>query len=607
MANFFDQFDEQQPETQGAVNPNQTSNQQANFFDQFDEQPEQQAGGAVEESAKGLLQAGVNILNIPGSLVNTALSAVGVPPEYQVMTPDLPDSLKPKDTYAQIGSEVLPYLLPVGGQARAAEAVANSGRAMQTGQKIASLAALSLPGALAANSQSGNTDKLAQDVGLGIAAGGVVNAIGKGIGAAYRGVKGTIAPEAQALINAADDANVPLMTSDAIRPTTKPEMLMQNYSESVPLGTAPLRATQQEAREQLVKRFTERFGEYDPSVVVNSAVRGVKAEKDLARLPLGRISSSMTGKPIDTTGTIRAIDGAINDLSKLKDAADDQTISALQKYKSAIQGTSQGDDAFSLLDKLRTQFRIDVKGDRQFLPSGSQSVIDRVYNAMGNSLTKSIGKELGPKESALWRKGKSDYAQMAVGATQTKLKNVLEKGALTPETVNAIVYGQTGSEIKRLFGKLDSRGKDMMRAAYISRIAEKADGSPEKLISGINRLSKQANGDVFKTVFSGKHKKEISGLMDVLNATNRAAKANVVNPNGMTISTPLRVIGNLGTSGGLMAAEGGIGLLSRVYESPAVRNTLLRLANTPKNSPAYERALDAAIRATNAITQGATE
>ncbi|WP_447874619.1 phage DNA ejection protein [Serratia fonticola] len=329
-------------------------------------------------------------------------------------------------------------------------------------------------------------------------------------------------------------------------------------------------------------------------VVVDSLRSGVAKEKLSAKTKLNDLSGKMAGKQIDTGGAIRAIDGAVNELSRLKGVSDTQTISALNDYKKAIQETSGGDDAFELLDKLRTQFRIDVKGDRSVLPSGSQAMTDRVYNALTNSLNKSIAKNLGPRDAATWRTGKAEYAKMAADVTRTRLKNVLNKGELTPETVNTIVYGQYGSDIARLYGKLDPKGKDMLRAAYISKIADKVGDSPQRMMTELGKLSKQANGQVFKTVFSGKNKKELEGLMSVLNATKRASEANVVTKTGMTLAPLVRVIGNIKTGGALIAGEAGVGLMARVYESPPTRNALLRLANTKAGTPAYERALNQA-------------
>ncbi|MCG8282927.1 hypothetical protein MHI67_26375, partial [Escherichia coli] len=98
-----------------------------------------------------------------------------------------------------------------------------------------------------------------------------------------------------------------------------------------------------------------------------------------------------------------------------------------------------------------------------------------------------------------------------------------------------------------------------------------------------------------------KNGKEIEGMLSILDATKRASEANVVTKTGMTLAPLVRVIGNLKTGGALLAGETGIGLMSRVYESPMARNALLRLANTKAGTPAYERALNNAANAIRPI------
>ncbi|MCL9644958.1 lytic transglycosylase domain-containing protein [Rahnella victoriana] len=128
----------------------------------------------IAQAGKGLAQSAVNVLNIPGSIVNTALDAVGVPKENQVMQVQLPDSLKPTDEYAKIGAEIGPYLIPGIGQARTAEAlssVASSGRLERGATQLAGMLAENAPGTIAASQNSGTVDaaKLAQETGLGLA------------------------------------------------------------------------------------------------------------------------------------------------------------------------------------------------------------------------------------------------------------------------------------------------------------------------------------------------------------------------------------------------------------------------------------------------------
>ncbi|EFE7783496.1 DNA transfer protein [Escherichia coli] len=534
----------------------------------------QSAGQIAEQAGRGLVNIPFDVLQGGASLINAISQGLGGP---KVLDDVYRPVDRPTDPYAQAGETIGGYLVPGVGTAGS--------------MAIGSLAE-------AANQKGDFAQNAAKNAGVNLAAQGVLSAAAKGIGRGITAVRGEISPADQQLLKRAAAADVPVMTSDVVPPKTKLGNQLQGYSEGVIAGTGPMRAAQQDARTKLVNRFTEKYGDYDPSVVVDSLKSGVAREKSLAKSKLNNLSGRMVGKPVDTSGAIRAIDGAVNELGKLKGVSDTQTISALNDYKNAIQEITNGDDAFELLDKLRTQFRIDVKGDRTVLPSMSQTMVDRVYNSLTNSLSKSIAKGLSPKDASAWRAGKADYAKMATHATQTRLKNVLNKGDLTPEAVNTIVYGQYGSDIARLYGKLDQKGKDMLRAAYISKIADKVGDSPQKMMTELGKLRKQANGQVFKTVFGGKNGKEIEGMLSILDATKRASEANVVTKTGMTLAPLVRVIGNLKTGGALLAGETGIGLMSRVYESPMARNALLRLANTKAGTPAYERALS---KAANAI------
>ncbi|MEF6317988.1 DNA transfer protein [Escherichia coli] len=533
----------------------------------------QSAGQIAEQAGRGLVNIPFDVLQGGASLINAISQGLGGP---KVLDDVYRPVDRPTDPYAQAGETIGGYLVPGVGTAGS--------------MAIGSLAE-------AANQKGDFAQNATKNAGVNLAAQGVLSAAAKGIGRGITAVRGEISPADQQLLKRAAAADVPVMTSDVVPPKTKLGNQLQGYSEGVIAGTGPMRAAQQDARTKLVNRFTEKYGDYDPSVVVDSLKSGVAREKSLAKSKLNNLSGRMVGKPVDTSGAIRAIDGAVNELGKLKGVSDTQTISALNDYKNAIQEITNGDDAFELLDKLRTQFRIDVKGDRTVLPSMSQTMVDRVYNSLTNSLSKSIAKGLSPKDASAWRAGKADYAKMATHATQTRLKNVLNKGDLTPEAVNTIVYGQYGSDIARLYGKLDQKGKDMLRAAYISKIADKVGDSPQKMMTELGKLQKQANGQVFKTVFGGKNGKEIEGMLSILDATKRASEANVVTKTGMTLAPLVRVIGNLKTGGALLAGETGIGLMSRVYESPMARNALLRLANTKAGTPAYERALNNAANA----------
>ncbi|MEW0827119.1 hypothetical protein AB0U79_10435, partial [Escherichia coli] len=96
------------------------------------------------------------------------------------------------------------------------------------------------------------------------------------------------------------------------------------------------------------------------------------------------------------------------------------------------------------------------------------------------------------------------------------------------------------------------------------------------------------------------HGKELDGVIKYLNDTRHAAKANVQNLNGQQlygllvgggIINAAVLAGMLKTAAFVVPAAGAVGGAAKAYESPVIRNALLRLANTPKGSTAYDRAI----------------
>ncbi|EHQ7146559.1 lytic transglycosylase domain-containing protein, partial [Salmonella enterica subsp. enterica serovar Typhimurium] len=245
-------------------------------------QPQQQGGfmsdlsNAAAETGRGLLQAGVNLANIPASMADAVASAgawagqkLGIgdgtyQPSPRVTTQGLEQdfglqqgALTPQTTEGKIFSEALPYLTPVGAERIAAQASSIAGRVAQGASRLLAENAV---GSLAANSERDNPGALATDLGTGVALGGAINQLGRAAGAAYRGIRGTIAPEAQQAIQFANAADVPLHTTDVLQPNSRVGRMAQTTAENIPFaGTSTMRANQQEARSQLVDEFASRF------------------------------------------------------------------------------------------------------------------------------------------------------------------------------------------------------------------------------------------------------------------------------------------------------------------------------------------------------------
>lgn len=155
--------------------------------------PEPTFAENLEQAGRGLAQSAVNVANIPGQVVNTALGAAGVPTEDQVMQLRLPESMRPTDPYAQLGAEIGPYLVPLLGQARTGAAlasVATSGRAERIATQAANMLAENLPGAIA---QSTQNNDLSGNLATGLAG----SVIGRGLLAAGGRAAGAIRNAAQ--------------------------------------------------------------------------------------------------------------------------------------------------------------------------------------------------------------------------------------------------------------------------------------------------------------------------------------------------------------------------------------------------------------------------
>lgn len=599
-------------------------------------QPQQQGGfmfdlgNAAAETGRGLLQAGVNLANIPASMADAVASAgawagqkLGIgdgtyQPAPRVTTQGLEQdfglqqgTLTPQTTEGRVFAEALPYLTPVGAERAVAQAPTIAGRVAQGASRLLAENAV---GSMAANSSQDNPEALATDLGTGVVLGGAINQLGRVAGAAYRGARGAISPEAQQAIRFADSADVPLHTSDIIHhqpsagsaytPQSRISQAAQTTAENIPFaGTSSMRAAQQDARSQLVDEFASRFGEYDPSIVVGSLKAKSSGIRRAAGNRLEQVQNAMAGVNIQPSRAIQQIDNEIADLQKLGGAADNETISKLKVYRDELSRNAgaSGPMAMDLqqISALRSQFRQDVKGERQALINRSEAAVNRVYNAMTGDIDSAIGQNLGNDTLRRYKQANAIYADEANKLQNTRLKNVIMKGDLTPEVVNNMLFSKNKSEVQNLYRSVGQVGRAQMRNGIIGKAMEKSGGSPDQFLRQVNLMSNQTG-----IAFKGRDAAYLKGLKNYLESTKRAAQAGVTTPTGQQTIPFILGIGSA-TNPALIGAGGGYGLLARLYESEPARNAMLRLANTPRGSTAFEKALAEVERAVNSVAQGA--
>ncbi|EOG5366113.1 lytic transglycosylase domain-containing protein [Cronobacter sakazakii] len=582
-------------------------------------QPQQQGGimsdlgNGLAETGRGLLQAGINVANIPAELTDAVTSAaawagnmLGIgdgtyQPAPRVTTQGLeqdfglqPGTLTPQTTEGRIFAEALPYLTPVGIERAATAAPTLAGRIAEGGSRLLAENAI---GSLAANSDKNDAAALATDLGLGVGLGAAANGVVKAAGAGYRALTGSMAPEAAQAIRFAEQNNVPLTTTDVIPPTSRVGRAAQTTAENIPfVGTSGMRAAQQESRSQLVQNFANKFGEYNPAEVVNSLKAKTSGIKQAAGRRLEQVQSAMSGVSIQPSRAIQQIDDEVARLQKLGGVADTDTISKLQAYRDEL---AKGNVDLEQLSNLRSQFRMDVKGERPVMPTRSDAAVQRVYRAMTGDIDSAIGQSLGNDVLRRYRQANAVYADEAAKLQNTRLKNVLMKGDLTPEVVNNMLFSKNKSEIQSLYNSVGQAGRVQMRNGIIGKAMEKSGGSPDQFLRQLNIMSNQTG-----IAFKGEDAAYIRGLKNYLESTKQAARAGVSTPTGQQ-AVPL--IMGFGAAANPTAAAAGVsyGLIARMYESKAVRNAMLRLANTPRGSSAFEKATADVAAAIKAVSQGA--
>ncbi|HIA8277066.1 TPA: DNA transfer protein [Escherichia coli] len=573
-------------------------------------------GEAVKETGRGLVQAGVNVANIPASVADAVTSAaawaggkLGIgdgtyQPAPRATTQGLEQvfglqqgALTPQTTEGRVFAEALPYLATVGVGGASTQAPTLAGRITQG---AARLLAENAVGSLAANSEKNDAGKLATDIGIGMITGGAVNTVAKGIGRGITAFKGDIAPEVAKKIATSESMGVIPMTSDVIPPKNAFTRGLTQDAEGALLGTGSKRAEQYATRSKLVSNYFDRFGEYNPDDVVKSLTTTLRGRKDAAGAVINDVTNKMGNAAVDTTNTMNALNTAIARQERLGTSANQSLLTSLRNLREELANPATDlDVTFDLLRQHRTAFRSNVQGDAMVFPNQAKAATNMVENAMSKDLRNAVAKNLGASDAAKYLKANSDYANVYNKVLNKNIANKLNKASseASPELINTVVLSRKPSDVKRIWSALDDKGKDAMRAAYVSKIAEKAGDSPAKFITEVNKLKSQSGGEIYNTIFSGKHMKELDSLHEVLQQTARSDTANVVTQTGQSQANRIRTIGATATLGISMGLEAGFGAMMRLYESKAARNALLRLANTKAGTPAYERALSNAANA----------
>lgn len=406
----------------------------------------------------------------------------------------------------------------------------------------------------------------------------------------------------------AEKLNIPVLTSDVLPPSTFGGKVAQAAGERVPFaGTAGVRQSQQEARQSaisnVVGQYVTGLGDDAARVIADDVLKKNAAQVTKYAGMKEQVLQKVGGIEVPVARTTQAIDEQIAQLQATRLQSQLPAIAVLDDFKQAIQNQDIG-----TLEQIRKRL-----GDQLADPNnaGIRAPLEKassvVYGALKQDFGEFIANQSGPSDALRWSRANKALSELIGEASNSKLKNLLNKGEATPELVNSMLFSKNASDAERLARRLSPQGRANAQSAILENIVAKAGGlenvSTAKFVTALN----DARAPV-SAFFKGSDAAQLEGLVKALRLTERAAAASVAPATGVQNFqlAGATLLGSFLGGPGSIAAAGAVGAGARAYESKAVRNLLMKLGNT-KNGSQSEAALLAKLQAAIIANQNTQE
>ncbi|MCU1717304.1 hypothetical protein [Pseudomonas sp. 5P_3.1_Bac2] len=436
---------------------------------------------------------------------------------------------------------------------------------------------------------------------LGAAAPVVASAAG-GVVDAGRRIRGAMRNPAQGenvqLVRAAKQANIPLMTSDVFPPETFMSRSAQVAGERIPFaGTGGTRQTQHEARIAAVEDLNTQYPTPQADQIMESLEARVGRRRQAAGNRIGRYEAQLDQVGVvPYARTTQAAEEALAELNRPGIVGSPEAANEIQQFMQTLNAAPQ---TYSSLRENRTALRDIVKSfdgaARSQLPTRAKALLTRLQSALYDDMNDVAQANLPVQDVLKLRQANAIYGEEAAKVSKSRMKSVLDRGDVTPELAESLLFSRKPSEVRSLYQSLDTEGRQAARATIIQKLLRDSNGadglSPDRFINNMNKMPAQAN--IF---FRDADRRQLEGLRQVLDATRRAGQVGVMTNTGQQNYS----IGGFAaaTAAGLKAIPiaGAIGGFARLYESAPVRNALIRLSENPSTGASSAAAQALALR-----------
>jgi hypothetical protein len=484
--------------------------------------------------------------------------------------------------------------------------MAAAGRALQTAaapgvtREVGRVLAAQPGVQITAGGGGGAAAQLAQEMGagpVGQIAASLVGGLGTGAVASRLGAPRVAPGPRPPVLEEAEQAGVRVMTSDVMPPQTFMQQTLQAAGERVPfIGTGGVREAQQAQRIDAVRTVLRDFGAEDVAKLSDDVMRDLatKRSSDIQKYSTSKnevVNRLANRGVVPVTNATKAIDDQINNLARRRTEGADEAIERLQEIKTNLQDR----DLFQLeayrKDELAKIFMDDPARPMSLAArEAGEKALRAIYDPVRKDMQEFIKTVGDRRDLDKFMVANKRLAETARDMENASLKTVLMKGDVTPEVVQNLLFKGKPSEVRALYSKLTPKGRATAQAAILAKAAKDSivDLGQEQLVSP-DRFANQVKkmGSSVGVFFSGDDLKRIEGLTRVLNITKRAGQAGVAPPTGVQAVPFLAadvLSGTFGGPTGATAAAATVGGLARIYESPTVRDILLKLPKTASGS-----------------------
>jgi hypothetical protein len=408
-----------------------------------------------------------------------------------------------------------------------------------------------------------------------------------------RAVKSDLPADKLDLIKTAEQNNLKLQTSDLLDETESViAQNLQTLNERIPLvGTGKARVNQQKARVEILEKIKNDFNIDNGSNFEIDIVKNIK-EESLRKLTQARTkrteaidSLNQFGK-VPTLNVKKEISEIVKKAQKVGvgTVVDKDTIVFLQDINKSISGKNFGELAqvrTRLINKIETVKRSEDKGGISELQK-AKTAIDRQM--------KVFAKKNDINALKKWKDQNAEFTDELQVIKNTAIKGIIEKGDFDERKIMPLLRSGSQKELNTLKRSLDKKGIKLVQSSIIKDIFDKTGGvdnlNPDRFITKIKKLETDR---ALNTFLNTSDKKQLDGLVKVLDATRRAQKATSEVRTGDVILS-LTGVGTgaasvaTGSLAPILGVAGTVKAFNSIYNSKPVRNYLIKLSAVKKGS-----------------------